>query len=251
MPQLEDLLQQCTVKITIPGQSGWGTGFFVTPELILTCVHVTKKAEGQLVQVQWQNQESWAQATVERALSDPYDLALLRVTVLVNLTPTCVYLDEEVKSRDPLYLFGYPDEGDIQGEPRTFNCDGITGSKIGSILFNLGQVRPGMSGSPLLNQRTGKVCGMVKFTRDRSIDLGGGAIPTHVILEQFPQLRELQREFHQRDRRWQNLITTQSEVDFQPYLRSLLDSKDYRESILRTIFEAEAETRILPLYMTS
>jgi hypothetical protein len=50
-----------------------------------------------------------------------------------------------------------------------------------------------MSGAPLLNQRTGKVCGIVKFTRDRSFDLGGGAIPTRVILEQFPQLREFQQ----------------------------------------------------------
>jgi hypothetical protein len=80
-----------------------------------------------------------------------------------------------------------------------FYCDGITGSEIASILFNLGQVRPGISGSLLLNQRTGKVCGMVKFTRDRSFNLGGGAIPTRVILEQWPQLRKLQQEFHQRE----------------------------------------------------
>jgi hypothetical protein len=45
-----------------------------------------------------------------------------------------------------------------------------------------------MSGAPLLNQRTGKVCGIVKFTRDRSFDLGGGAVPTSVILAQFPEL---------------------------------------------------------------
>ncbi len=82
-------------------------------------------------------------------------------------------------------------------------------SARGSI-FNLGQVRPGMSGSPLLNQRTGRVCAIVKFTRDRSSDSGGGAIPTRVILEQFSELRDLQRQFHGGDRRWSNLLTKPS-----------------------------------------
>jgi hypothetical protein len=222
MRQLEDLLQDCAVKLSTPGQMGWGTGFFVAPGLILTCAHVVKGS----VQVCWQ--ERILEAVVERSLPDPYDLALLRVSLTTDVNPPCVLLAEEVRSRDPLYLFGYPDEGDCNGEPRTFNCDGTTGNEVAAILFNLGQVRPGMSGSPLLNQRTGKVCGVVKFTRDRSIDLGGGAIPTHVILEQFPQLQELQREFHEEDRRWSDLLITQlSEIDFQPYLQSILDDEDY------------------------
>ncbi len=205
MSQLDKLLQQCTVKVKISLPSGiiWGTGFFVAPGLILTCHHVVRKANGQPVQVQRQQIE--LEAVVERSLPDPHDLALLRVSLSANYNPPCVYLDEEVKSRDPLYLFGYPDEGDREGEPRTFNCNGITGSEI-AFIFNGGQVRPGMSGSPLLNHRTGKVCGIVKFTRDRFTDMGGGAILANVILEQFPQLREWQQEFHQRDKRWSNLV---------------------------------------------
>lgn len=204
MPQrLDELLQECTVKITIPDQSGWGTGFFVAPGLILTCAHVVKRSPGQ-VQVGWQNKT--LNAVVERSIPEPYDLALLRVMLGADANLPCVWLDEEVQPRDPLYLFGYPDEGDRQGEPRTFNCDGVTGSDVAAILFNLGQVRPGMSGSPLLNQRTGKVCGMVKFTRDRSIDLGGGAIPSRVILKQLPQLRDIQQQLHQQDLRWAKLL---------------------------------------------
>ncbi|NJR66507.1 MAG: trypsin-like peptidase domain-containing protein, partial [Leptolyngbyaceae cyanobacterium CRU_2_3] len=211
MSQLEDLLQQCTVKLTLPDRMGWGTGFFVAPEWILTCAHVVQTAQGQPVQVQWQKQE--LEAVVERSLPDPYDLALLRVTLPIDTNPPCVYLDAEIGSRDPLCLFGYPDEGDQQGEPRTFNCDGLTGSEVTSILFNRGEVRPGMSGSPLLNQRTGKVCGIVKFTRDRSSDLGGGAISTRVVLEQFPELRGLQQEFHQGDRRWSDLVLKRSDAE--------------------------------------
>ena len=206
MSQLEHLLQQCTVKLTLPGRSGWGTGFFVAPGWILTCAHVVKEAKGEPVQVRWQNQENWAQAVVERSIADPYDLALLRVTLPANANPPCVYLDEEIRSRDPLYLFGYPDQDFPNGCPVTFNCEGLTGDEPALIKFALGQVRPGMSGSPLLNQRTGKVCGIVKFTRDRSFDLGGGAIPTGVVFSQFPQLISQNRQFHQRDNRWTKLL---------------------------------------------
>ncbi len=201
MSQLEDLLQDCTVRITIPGQGGWGTGFFVATGLILTCAHVVKRSPQQ-IQIEWQNESLNAVVELERSIPDPYDLALLRVTLATEGHPPCVWLDEEVRSRDPLYLFGYPDQDFPNGCPVAFHCEGLTGDEPALIKFALGQVRPGMSGSPLLNQRTGGVCGMVKFTRDRSSDLGGGAIPTRVILEQLPQLRELQQQFRQRDSRW-------------------------------------------------
>ncbi len=217
MNQLEELLQQCTVKLTLPGGIGWGTGFFVAPEWILTCAHVVKAANSKPVQVRWLHQENWTQAVVTRSLLPPYDLALLRVTLPKGDSPPCVYLDAEIQSRDPLYLFGYPDTdvGFPNGCPVTFSCEGLTGDEPALIKFALGQVRPGMSGSPLLNQRTGKVCGLVKFTRDRSIDLGGGAVPTAVILAQLPELVEQQQDFHQRDLRWVQILkaaTTKSDM---------------------------------------
>lgn len=122
MSQLEDLLQQCTVKLSLPGRSGWGTGFFVAPGWILTCAHVVQEAKGEPVQVRWQNQENWAQAVVERSLPDPYDLALLRVMLPANANLACVYLDVAVESRDPLYLFGYPDQDFPNGCPVTFDA---------------------------------------------------------------------------------------------------------------------------------
>lgn len=101
MSQIEELLQQYTVKLSLPDRLGWGTGFFVAPEWILTCAHVVQE-EGQPVQVQWQKQA--LEAVVERSLLDPYDLALLRVTQPIVANPPCVYLDEEIRSRGPLYL---------------------------------------------------------------------------------------------------------------------------------------------------
>ena len=242
MSRVENLLQQCTVKLSLPGRMGWGTGFFVAPEWILTCAHVVKKAEGEPVQVRWQTQENWSQAVVEELRPDPYDLALLRVRLPTDDYPPCVYLDGAIQSRDLLHLFGYPDQEFDNGCPVTCNCEGFTGDEPGLIKFKLGQVRPGMSGAPLLNQRTGKVCGMVKFTRDRSFDLGGGAVPTTAILEQFPQLRELQEKFHQRDRRWRDLVGKQADIDFQPYLTAIT-TKYKQWWQLYTLTDAESKQR--------
>lgn len=203
---MEKLLQQCTVKLSL--RRGWGTGFFVAPGLILTCDHVVQESIDQPVKVRWQKRE--LEAVVEQSLPD-YDLALLRVTLLPDDSHPCVYLDEVVESRDPLYLFGYPDQDFPNGCPVTFSCEGLTGDEPALIKFALGQVRPGMSGSPLLNQRTGKICGLVKFTRDRSFDLGGGAVSTAIVLTQFPALVEQQRLFHQHDQRWLRQMEALSE----------------------------------------
>ena len=201
--QLERLLQLCTVKLSIPGKMGWGTGFFVAPRLILTCHHVVKDASNGKVQVCWRNQEDFAEAVIERSLPE-FDLAILRFSPPVADLP-CVYLDESFQANDSLYTYGYSDDFP-QGDSVTFECEGPATDKQPLIKFKAGQVRPGLSGSPLLNQRTGKVCGIVKFTRDRSFDLGGGAVPTSEIFTQFPQLMELQQAFHQRDDRWTKLL---------------------------------------------
>ncbi|MFK0734561.1 MAG: HEAT repeat domain-containing protein [Gloeotrichia echinulata HAB0833] len=220
--QVEDLLQQCTVKLSISGQLGWGTGFFVAPGLILTCAYVVKAlAAHSRVRVRWQQQVNFAEADLVHRVPD-LDLALLQFTPGEADLP-CVYLDEGLQAGQDLYFFGYPDVDFEHGCPVTGSCEGLTGDVSPLIKFKQAQVRPGMSGSALLNRHTRKVCGMVKFTRtlDRSSDLGSGAIPTRVILEQFPELRSLQQAFHGCDKRWVNLINKQPAIDFQPYLESI------------------------------
>lgn len=226
--QLNELLRCCTVKVAIPGQGGWGTGFFVAPDLILTCAHVVKAASANSVTVFYPEQKQSYPAILEPLpeANEQVDLVLLKLQDSI-LSHPCVYLDEAIALNDRLYSYGYPDDFS-EGAFTTFESEALTGGNS-FIKFKAGQVRPGMSGSPLLNQSTGKVCGIVKFTRDRSIALGGGAIPTRVVLEQFPQLRALQQQFHQGDRRWSSLLTKQSAIDFQPYLRSIINNEDYCE----------------------
>ena len=201
--QLEALLQHCTVKLTISGQRGWGTGFFVAPGKILTCFHVVKNAENGQVNVHWQQQENFTLAVIEEYY-EALDLALLTFEVATTDLP-CVYLDEAFQADDHFYIYGYPDNFP-QGASVTAQCEGIAFDQQSLIKFKAGQVRPGLSGSPILNQRTGKVCGMVKFTRSRTVDLGGGGITCENIVSEFPYLIEEQASFHQQNRQWSSLL---------------------------------------------
>ncbi|MEN8447234.1 MAG: NB-ARC domain-containing protein, partial [Cyanobacteria bacterium J06555_13] len=154
--------------------------------------------------IHYQQKEAFTEAKIVQ-IAPQRDLALLECHVPPNTELPCVYLDKTVQPGNQLYFFGYPDQDFPQGCPVTGSCEGLTGDIPPLIKFKLGQVRPGMSGSALLNQDTGKVCGIVKFTRDRTYDLGGGAITSSVILKEFPQLQELQRQTHSQAKRWDSL----------------------------------------------
>jgi hypothetical protein len=106
-----------------------------------------------------------------------------------------------------LYSFGYP-EGS-PGEPATFDIEGLTGDDPPRIKFKAGQVKPGMSGSPLLNIRTGAVCAILVSTRGRQSSLGGYGIPVSTIVA-CPGFRDLGRmnaSAHTGGSRWLNAMT--------------------------------------------
>ncbi|MEQ9485256.1 trypsin-like peptidase domain-containing protein [Coleofasciculus sp. F4-SAH-05] len=110
---LETLLRDCTVKLSLPSQGGWGTGFFVAPGLILTCAHVVKKltAPGR-VRVRWQQQVNFAEAELVERVPE-LDLALLKLlpeTTDLTAGLPCVCLDEELQAGQEFYFFGYPDQ---------------------------------------------------------------------------------------------------------------------------------------------
>ncbi|MGK7899478.1 MAG: trypsin-like peptidase domain-containing protein [Xenococcus sp. (in: cyanobacteria)] len=186
----EKFLAKCTVRIQAVGKSGYGTGFFVAPDLILTCAHVIRKNDQILKQVKFYWQEEEYQAEVYQVPEDNknIDIALLKVSNLFNEKFVISLFDDPFATGEELYTFGYPDNN-VNGEPGTFEIIGLTGDKPPLIKFKEGQVRPGFSGSPLLNLRTGKVCGIINQTRDRSLDLGGKGVPVSVIFQHFSELK--------------------------------------------------------------
>src|SRR5205823_2232299 len=86
----------------------------------------------------------------------------------------CVYLNDTVGSQERLFSYGYIQDY-AGGEEAEFTYEGESwiDSKRRLLKFREGQVTYGLSGGPLLNLRTGGVCGIVQKTRSSKSDMGG------------------------------------------------------------------------------
>ncbi len=205
MPQsLYDLLHPCIVKISTPEQLG--TGFFVAPGLVLTCDHVVAPARqnNSPVQIVWHGQTARAQFKDSRP-EEKADLALL--TVDLSNHP-CVLLQGGAEPRDELYTFGYTRNAP-DGFSTTFESEGWAGEQQAMLKFKEGVVRHGTSGSPLLNLATGSVCGIVQITYDDTFQVGGKALQTRFIIQEFPELEALQKQYHQQSKQWIDSLDAQ------------------------------------------
>lgn len=204
LQDLYKLLQHCTVRID--SSTGQGTGFFVSPMLILTCAHVVEALDQKKISIFWKESQQHYTAQVVRLIADPkIDLAILRLNI-EKLDHPCVYFDKLApKLNDRLYCFGYP-RGYPDGDSATFEYEGES-FKGSSQLHKLkeGQADYGLSGSPLLNQRTQSVCGIVNISRSTSSDLGARAVATSAILSEIPNLIHENQNFHKKDIRWRKL----------------------------------------------
>ena len=199
--ELRRLLHTCTVRLEVGRQHG--TGFFVASGTILTCEHVVKPAlkDALSVRVFYDSQVFDSQPILasEKFLDDYPDLAILRLEFTDH---PCVFLGRDFEAFINLYSYGYTIDHP-EGESTTVKCEGELGKLI---KLKEGQVKPGSSGSPLLNEETGFVCGVIKMTRDRATDLGGGGIPVATVFQCFLDLEKQNQTFHRHDTRWLSLV---------------------------------------------
>jgi len=189
-------LSRCTVRIKASNSAGtgFGTGFFVAPQHILTCAHVVGSASK--IEVEWcgNNYEAAIKHLAPNPvpMDDVYpDLAMLQVSQLSSVEHPIVALDEDLRINDRLYTFGYSDfQPNGVGTTAELEGDAWYGSSRDTALlkFKGGQFRPGLSGSPLLNIRTERVCGILKRTRGKDSALGGEGISTSILYWHFPYL---------------------------------------------------------------
>jgi Trypsin-like peptidase domain len=204
---LAELVERCTVRIS--HRDRLGTGFFVAPGLILTCAHVLgeRNANKQKVAFRWNGVEE--NGTIERLLPDPCpedqifpDIAL--ISHGLPQTP-CVLLEAGYGEGDALYSWGYSSLAPA-GESLSGICEGKRRYDETRdrhlIKFKGTQVLPGISGSPLLNRRTGAVCGIIKRTRDENNDIGGLAVRIQLLLELLPDVATKNDKFHEVNSVW-------------------------------------------------
>ncbi|HKV60155.1 MAG TPA: trypsin-like peptidase domain-containing protein [Ktedonobacteraceae bacterium] len=223
LKDLRSLLGRCTVRISLTNKTNErGTGFFVAPGTILTCAHVIENAHTNKAPllVSWEGQTFTA--SIEQFSDKAYpDLALLKIDH--SLQHPCVYLHEDAQTDDKLYSFGYTDNYP-DGDPATFVCEGFTSGAQPLIRFKFGEVRAGLSGGPLLNERTGSVCGVVKRTRGSDTIMGGRAIPTGIVYREIPDLAIRQQQFHRQDKRWYDAMTVEQRKE--SGIKDILSLKD-------------------------
>lgn len=241
---LPQLLARCTTRLLTSGSEQNGTGFFVAPGTLLTCAHVVSDlGKGRdTLQVQWN--EQLYPATVAETTDEIYpDLALITVQGLTD--HPCVYLHEQVSlsANDELYTYGYP--------PPHYTGDSIISKYVGPanqpqtlLTFTESNVRPGFSGSPLLNLRTGAVCGVIKRTMGENTSLGGRGVPIALAFQAFPDLKRRQEQYHRQDTPWGRSLTAQQrKLNGLSEIQAIADNKPIE--IFFSYHDNEADKRIL------
>ncbi|MEV7046187.1 trypsin-like peptidase domain-containing protein [Amycolatopsis sp. NPDC051061] len=189
-------VRAATVPLTIPSTTVKGTGFFITPELVLTCAHVVTSAGGP-VEVVHGSATATRDAGDYEVLTDYYlaggpdglDLALLRP--VGGERAAHVHLAASVAPGDELWVFGHPEGKYRAGDVVSLRLDGASEHIEGPILLKgtQGRIKPGMSGAPVLNWRTGAVCGVVRY-RDGSHDDTARFVPISTAFAVYPGLAE-------------------------------------------------------------
>ncbi len=220
---LEDLLRACTVRVT--GGPAPGTGLFVAPGKVLTCVHVIGDSADLVVS--WERD---GQPTLEVRVSgriavladrgrpipaldrDYPDIAVLQIGGLEG--HPCVRIDPEWPSlEDSFLIFGYPEEGGaVQRTPARLTYRGTKGT-LPTAYLDLASdtIKPGMSGAAVLNLRSGAVCGVVVASKHPAHPDGALAIPWSAIDTDLADVLAANEGFHGQDRRWEEAAAARRE----------------------------------------
>ena len=210
----------CTVGI-VTGGNVVGTGFFAAPARVITCAHVVASL-GNRVDIRW-NMRTFPGAVEkagnphsllnsdEGASPDP-DLAIIQLEQAAFGPDTqhpCMFLSRDTPQvGDTFYAYGHAEGEYVEnGEALTLAYDGPANDAMNRPMLNLkgGNVLRGMSGSPLLNLRTGRVNAALFVSRGTG--LGGRGIPISFAWEMVPELAKSHDEYHEKSSRWTALWT--------------------------------------------
>lgn len=160
-----------------------GTGFFIADNIVLTCAHVVSESDSRGIRIFWRSSDF---VVSEIRLFKQPDIAVLRTTATGD---GGVSLGAEIGINDRVLLYGYTEnyQGGL-GTVAEFDFSArVEDEGAVFIKFARGQFSPGLSGAPILNLSTNRVCGMANRTKDATSDLGGYAIPLATIQRFVPE----------------------------------------------------------------
>jgi hypothetical protein len=202
-----------------------GTGFFLDRRLLLTCAHVVE-GEKAVTVTPFTGPPRGGKVVEALPVDDGGDLALVELDDVagdVALQPA-VLLDTFVADHSAVEAVGYPaDEVDRRPgqQPLTYRATPrrADAAEVLGLVLAGSQVTGGLSGAPVLNLETGAVVGVVRYTKNDSNDLGGGAIPIAVAIKAFDRVAKLHMLPSAASREW---ITTLGERWLRPLGREPL-----------------------------
>jgi len=193
-----------------------GTGFFVAPNLAISCAHVTGDA-GTTVQVRTSvgQTKGTVLAASEGALSMSRfpDLAVIHVDKPSPEHP-CLWLDDETPELgSDVFVAGHSEllKAGLRFRAGRMRLVGRDDDDDGSYWTLEGTGVPvGMSGGPVVSLTTGGVVAVMKFSWGG--DRGGGAVPIRAtrLLDPDVHVRVVQEHdaFHANDARWASVAET-------------------------------------------
>ena len=156
-----------------------GSGFFITPNVIVTCNHVINGARS--IEIVYNNEIKLSAVVIG---SDKInDLALLRVTGLENVvSPLLLGDSDSVREGSRVYAVGFPLPM-VMGTGAKVS-EGIISSNSGllgdvKVLQISTPIQPGNSGGPLLNEQA-EVVGVVSSGLNGMMMMKLGIIPQNV-----------------------------------------------------------------------
>lgn len=156
-----------------------GSGFFITPNIVVTNNHVINGASK--IEVAYKNEAALRAVVIDR--DEANDLALLKVFGLEDaITPLVLANSNGVREGNRVYAVGFP-LPTLMG-PRAKISEGIINSSNGLQgdlrMFQISTpVQPGNSGGPLLNDRA-EVVGVVAAGLSAAYMMKQGIIPQNV-----------------------------------------------------------------------
>ncbi|MEU0601643.1 serine protease [Streptomyces sp. NPDC006393] len=172
-----------------------GTGFLVSPDTVLTCAHVVSGCEGVPLSVEAEGSSLAAEVVRMEPrvggagiIHEYPDLAELRLSEpAAGLAG--VWLDEAAPAQsEPVSVHGFSGHTLDPGvQPDTLDLR-VAGRSGRFVRLQGDQVVRGFSGGPVLNLRTGRVCGILKASRNEKDVSGGWLIPVAAVESCSPGL---------------------------------------------------------------
>lgn len=190
-------LESSVLRILGPGGKTVGAGFVIAPGLAVTCAHVVtdsaKSAPGQSLQVELYSARLALTAAVMQegwSPGDQDDLAFLRLADCPEELQAALLADSGRRMGRGCAAFGFPSVphwalGRLK-EPVQ-----VAENRRPLLEFEGGEIAPGMSGGPLMDDGTGQVVGMVCEYRPIGKTLSAYAVTAETIAAHSPQPLQL------------------------------------------------------------